>query len=102
MLPHYMKSELMVEKLNAIESILEIQKNENEEKTQNFITVGGFLLNVIFGLPSIYGALGILRDFCSFIQGDMPIVSQTNVSVIIWLLLNAWMSWKMFINRSNS
>lgn len=99
MLPHYMKSELMAEKLNAVESILEIEKNENEEKMQRFITVGGFLLNVIFGLPSIYSALGILRDFCSFIQGDVPIISQANVSVIIWLLLNVWMYWKIFINR---
>ena len=102
MLPHYMKSELMAEKLNAVESILEIEKNEKEEKIQKFVTVGGLLLNVIFGLPSIYGALGILRDFCSFIQGDMPIISKTNASVIIWLLLNAWISWKVFVNRKNS
>lgn len=45
------------------------------------------------------GALGILREFCSFVQGDVPIVSKTNVSVIIWLLLNVWMYWKIFINR---
>lgn len=102
MLPHYMKSELMTEKINAVESILEIEKNEKEEKMQKFITVGGFLLNVIFGLPSIYGALGILREFCSFVQGDIPIVSKTNVSVIIWLLLNVWMYWKIFINRQNA
>lgn len=96
MLPHYMKTELMNEKLNAVERIRTIQENEKIDKLQQFIATGGFLLSVIFGLPSIYEALGILRECCYFVQGDIPIVSQLNLSVILWLGLNIWLCWNLF------
>jgi len=101
MLPHYMKTDLIDEKLHAVEGILAIQENEKMEKLQHFIETGGFFLSVIFGLPSIYEALGILREFCWFIQGDIPIISQRNVSVILWLCLNVWLCWNLFEGLRN-
>lgn len=54
MMPHYFKSELTIAKKMAINDILKQKEQENNERFQNYISTGGLILSLIFGLPSLY------------------------------------------------
>lgn len=101
-LPYYMKADLMQEKLDAVETILNIKESEKKEKFQDFIAIGEVLIAAIFGLPSIYDVIGIFRECFCFITYDIPIISQANVSVLTWLGLLVWLCWNLFEDFRNN
>lgn len=96
MMSHYMKQEITNEKLDAINSILKAEENKKVEEFQNFLSIGGFLLTLVFGLPSIYETFSILRECCWFLSSDIPILTLGNVSVIVWVVLNLFVVKKVW------
>lgn len=99
MMSHYLKPEITSEKLTAIDNILKEQQLEKDNSFQNFVSIGGLLLAIFFGLPSIYETLGILRTFCSFFPDNIPYISHTNASIFLWLILNIFIILRLFIKK---
>ena len=84
----YLKQELTDEKLNSIDEMIMRKQNIRELKFQHYISIGGFLFSLVFGLPSIYQTLVLLRSAVLFIySGDIPFISITCVSIILWVIL---------------
>lgn len=57
MMPHYFKHEITSAKKIAIDNILQQNEQEKNERFQNYISTGGLILTLIFGLPSLYETL---------------------------------------------
>lgn len=66
MMPHYFKHEITSAKKTAIDNILQQNEQEKNERFQNYISTGGLILTLIFGLPSLYETLTIFRSFFRF------------------------------------
>ena len=75
------------ERMDAIDSIIESEKTRKELNFEKFLSIGGFLLTVIFGLQAIHETLTILRKSNLFIKRDIPIVTIDNCSIAIWIIL---------------
>jgi len=75
------------ERMKAIDAIIENDNNTKSLNFQNFLSIGGFLLTVIFGLPAIYETLTILRKSNLFINKDIAILTIDNCSIAIWIAL---------------
>lgn len=50
MMPHYFKHEITSAKKIAIDNILQQNEQEKNERFQNYISTGGLILTLIFGL----------------------------------------------------
>lgn len=65
---------------------------KNQKKNEhfiNFISVGTLMLSIVFGLPSIYESLNILRKTTwGILENNIPYITIENSSIILWLLLN--------------
>ena len=72
MMPHYFKHEITSAKKIAIDNILQQNEQEKNERFQNYISTGGLILTLIFGLPSLYETLTIFRSFFSFYPYNIP------------------------------
>lgn len=88
MMPHYFKPNITEAKKEAINSLLNQKEQEKNDRFQNYISTGGLLLTLIFGLPSLYESLTIIRGFFSFIPFNIPYLSVLNISIVLWLALN--------------
>ena len=78
----------MKEKLLAIDNILRIEREKKEGKFQSFITIGGFLISLIFGFPAIYDTITIIRKLLFFIPADVPYLTVESVSALVWIVFN--------------
>ncbi len=85
---YYLKPEIMKEKLLAIDNILRIEREKKEGKFQSFITIGGFLISLIFGFPAIYDTITIIRKLLFFIPADVPYLTVESVSALVWIVFN--------------
>lgn len=99
MMPHYFKSELTIAKKMAINNILKQKEQENNERFQNYISTGGLILSLIFGLPSLYETLSIIRSLFSFIPYNVPYLTLENTSTILWFILNIIIIKNIFIKK---
>lgn len=99
MMPHYFKSELTIAKKMAINDILKQKEQENNERFQNYISTGGLILSLIFGLPSLYETLSIIRSLFSFIPYNIPYLTLENTSTILWFILNIIIIKNIFIKK---
>lgn len=89
------------ERMNAIDAIIEDEKHRRNFNFQNFLSIGGFLLTLIFGLPAIHETLTILRKSNIFIKKNIPIVTVENCSIIIWIVLIIFLSFIMYLKNVN-
>lgn len=99
MMPHYFKSELTIAKKMAINDILKQKEQENNKRFQNYISTGGLILSLIFGLPSLYETLSIIRSLFSFIPYNIPYLTLENTSTILWFILNIIIIKNIFIKK---
>ena len=96
MMPYYTKQKITDTKLSAIDNILNNKRQEQNNNFQNFIAIGGLLLAIFWGLPSIYDTLKLLRDFFTFIPQNIPYISINNCSIFLWLVLNVTILVRIF------
>lgn len=83
----------------AINDILKQKEQENNERFQNYISTGGLILSLIFGLPSLYETLSIIRSLFSFIPYNIPYLTLENTSTILWFILNIIIIKNIFIKK---
>lgn len=89
------------ERMDAIDSIIGSEKTRKELNFEKFLSIGGFLLTVIFGLPAIHETLTILRKSNLFIKRDIPIVTIDNCSIAIWIILIIILIFIVFVKNIN-
>lgn len=83
MMPYYVNTELAKQKSEAYEKIFAVKKAENDSKTQLYLAIGSIILTAIFGLPSLYETVFLIRSLI-FPQIDIPIFSVLLISVVAW------------------
>ena len=81
---YYIDSTLIEEKIEAINEIIRDEENQRDSNFQNFLSISGVVLALVFGLPAIQDTLSIIRPLVFFIKGDIPYVSIANASFFIW------------------
>ena len=99
MMPHYFKHEITSAKSTAINNILQQNEQEKNERFQNYISTGGLILTLIFGLPSLYETLTIFRKLFSFYPYNIPYLTLENTSIILWLTLNGIIILKIYLRK---
>ena len=99
MMPHYFKHEITSAKSTAINNILLQNEQEKNERFQNYISTGGLILTLIFGLPSLYETLTIFRKLFSFYPYNIPYLTLENTSIILWLTLNGIIILKIYLRK---
>lgn len=99
MMPHYFKHEITSAKKTAIDNILQQNEQEKNERFQNYISTGGLILTLIFGLPSLYETLTIFRKLFSFYPYNIPYLTLENTSIILWLTLNGIIILKLYLRK---
>lgn len=85
---HYLKQDIMDKKLAAIDNILKDEEKKKGEAFQNFLSVGGFVLTLLFGLPALYDTIVIVRNVFAFFPYNVPILTLENFSLFLWIVLN--------------
>ena len=101
MMPHYFKHEITSAKSTAINNILQQNEQEKTERFQNYISTGGLILTLIFGLPSLYETLTIFRKLFSFYPYNIPYLTLENTSIILWLTLNGIIILKIYLTKTS-
>lgn len=97
-LAYYLNTKDTNEKMNAMDAIITENRATKNLKFQNFLSIGGVLLTIIFGLPAIYETATILKK-CLFPRIDIPIITIENTSIVIWVLLVIYVLIKVLVNR---
>ena len=97
-LAYYLNTKDTNEKMNAMDAIITENRATKNLKFQNFLSIGGVLLTIIFGLPAIYETATILKK-CLFPRIDIPIITIENSSIVIWVLLVIYVLIKVLVNR---
>ncbi len=88
MMPHYLNQELTISTQTALNSLISDHKQQQSNSFLNFISIGGLLLALILGLPSLHQTLSILHNSLSRLwETDIPYISIDNTSIFIWLVL---------------
>lgn len=87
LMPYYLKEKIVNEKMQAIDRLLKDEESQRYEKLQNFLSISGLIMALVFGLPAIYETFKIIRGICVFIPYDIPILTITNTSVGVWIIL---------------
>ena len=90
LMPYYMYEEISNCKQRAYNEILQGKASDREEKYQDFISIGGLGLSLVFGLPAIHETMDLLRKVVLCGMSDIPYLSLNNVSVVIWLIINTY------------
>lgn len=101
MMGHFLKPEVTKLKLEAINNILQQDEKQKTVKFEKFLSIGGFLLAVVFGLPSIYDTIVILRRLCFWWAHDIPFITLENFSVFLWLVISSLILIKIKLKRIN-
>lgn len=84
---YFLDSKNTIEKMNAIDNIINGEKEQRNASLQNVISVLGLLFTGVFGLPAINETLGLIRNVCTFIKYDIPYLTVNNCSIVIWSVL---------------
>lgn len=85
----YLKRDINTANQTALNNILKDEEQKKNEHFINFISVGTLMLSIVFGLPSIYESLNILRKTTwGILENNIPYITIENSSIILWLLLN--------------
>lgn len=100
MMPFYVNGDIANEKIQSIDKIILENESQKRGHLQRTIEIIGLMLAVIIGLPSIYDTVFFIREYFNFICIDIPVVSVKNFSLLIWLLLIAWLIWMICKSRS--
>lgn len=87
LMPYYLKEKIVTEKMQSIDRILTDEESQRYEKLNNFISIVGLIMALVFGLPAIYDTIKILRNLCTFITCNIPILTIENTSAGVWFLL---------------
>lgn len=87
LMPYYINNKIAELKMDAIDRILYDEESQRYDWLQNFLAIGGLLATIIFGLPAIYDTVLIIRNECSFITEDIPVLTLENVSIGLWIIL---------------
>lgn len=89
MMSLYLKKDINTANQTALNNILRDEEQKKNEHFINFISAGTLILSIVFGLPSIYESLSILRKTTLVIlENNIPYITIKNSSVILWILLN--------------
>ena len=96
---HYFKQEIMERKLIAIDSILRDEEKKKREEFQDFIAIGGLMLNIAIGLPAINDTIAVIREVFAFWPYNVPIITMENVSLFLWLVFNGFILIKIVKER---
>ena len=86
-MPYYIKEDITISKMEAMDRILADEEMQRNTLLQTFLSLGGVLMALIFGLPAIHETVSIIRRLCSFITYDIPVLTIDNISVCMWLIL---------------
>ena len=95
LMPYYTYEEISNCKQRAYNEILQAKASDREERYQDFISIGGLGLSLVFGLPAIHETMDLLRDVILCGMSDIPYISLNNVSVIMWLIINSYIAIKI-------
>ena len=87
LMPYYLKETTTTEKLKALDCIIADDERQRYDKLQSFLSIGGLVMALVFGLPAIYETIKIIRGFCTFLPNDIPVLTITNTSVGVWIIL---------------
>lgn len=85
---YFMDQKNKIDRDNAINNIINSQKNIRTFKFQNFISISGLMATVIFSMPAIYDTLTVLRNSNLIIKKDIPIITIEICSVIVWIVFS--------------
>lgn len=98
MMSLYLKRDINTANQTALNNILKDEEQKKNEHFINFISVGTLMLSIVFGLPSIYESLSILRKTTwGILENNIPYITIENSSIILWLLLNFFIIiWLLF------
>lgn len=96
---HYFKQEIMERKLIAIDSILRDEEKKKREEFQDFIAIGGLMLNIAIGLPAINDTIAVIREVFAFWPYNVPIITMENVILFLWLVFNGFILIKIVKER---
>ena len=89
MMSLYLKTDINTANQTALNNILNDEEQQKNEHFINFISSGTLMLSIVFGLPSIYESLRILRKTTlGILENNIPYITIENLSIILWLLLN--------------
>lgn len=100
-MPYYLKEKNTETKLKAIDSIIADREVRNKEELQNFLSMGSFLMAVVFGLPAITETISIIRQVFSCIDVDIPWFTIESFSLCVWIIgLLAIVVW-LYLRRKN-
>lgn len=83
---HYLNGDLIELKLNAIDNVLEEEKERNN-RFQNLIARGGLIFTIIFALPAIQESLEIIRIALSVVKIEIYSLLLEPIGVLLWLIL---------------
>lgn len=95
MMPLYFKSEITEAKRQAVTNLIQQEEQEKNEKFQNYLSTGGLILTLMFGLPSLYESLTIIRNMFSCFEDNIPFFTLENTSVALWIILNGIIIFKL-------
>lgn len=98
----YLKPELTSNKMVAIDNIIHEEEIKRDQSFQKFVTIGGLLWTLIFGLPAIYDTLNIVSNLLWNKNCNIPYLTLENTSVGIWLLMNIIILFKFVMGRAKS
>lgn len=87
LMPYYLKESTTTEKIKALDCIIADDERQRYDKLQSFLSIGGLVMALVFGLPAIYETIRIIRGFCTFLPNDIPVLTITNTSVGVWIVL---------------
>ncbi len=93
---YFLDSKNTLEKMNAIDNIINDEKEQRNSSLQNIISILGLLFTGVFGLPAINETLGLIRNICTFIRYDIPYLTVNNCSIILWIVLLIVLSLMLF------
>lgn len=85
---YYLDNDKTNQNKEAIDNILLQEKARQEQKLNNKLTIGSFLLTLFFGLKAINETLCFIRPYLkNIIGGDIAGVTISDVSFVLWICL---------------
>lgn len=85
---YYLSKEIIANKNQAMQEILELERRKKECKKDSFIKIVGFLISLFFGLPALNETIYIIRGLGIFPSNDVKGISVAGGSTLCWLLIN--------------
>ena len=95
-------SKSVEERMHAINCIVEDIKTKKIEHFQTIISILGLAITIMFGLPAINDTLSLIRTLCCFIDNNIPYLTISNCSFLIWLLISLGLPLCLWIKSKRS